>query len=83
MNPTQKNAFFPMETLPAPETAGSGLRYSERRFKIYKNCYWVDLEVLVRFGFVPGLQFVVTTFKTEIYSLTGKMVLGTPVLIFL
>ena len=54
MNPTQKNALFPMETLPAPEAACSGLRYSERRFKIYKNCYWVDLEVLMRCVFVPS-----------------------------
>ena len=53
MNPTQKNALFPMETLPAPETACSGLRCSERRFKIYKNCFWVDPEVLMRFAFVP------------------------------
>ena len=54
MNPTQKNAFFLMETLIAPETASSGLRCSERRFKIYKKCYWVDLEVLMRFVFVPS-----------------------------
>ena len=53
MNPTQKYAFFPMETLPAPETACSGLRCSERRFKIYKNFYWVDPEVLMRFAFAP------------------------------
>ena len=67
MNPTQKNQLFPMETLVAPETACSGLRCSERRFKIYKKCYWVDLEVLVWFGFVPSFYFVVTSSKTEIY----------------
>ena len=54
MNPTQKNTFFPMETLPAPETAGSCLRCPERRFKIYKKCYLVDLEVRMRFAFVPS-----------------------------
>ena len=71
-----------METLPAPETACSGSRCSERRFKIYKKCYCVDLEVLMRFVFVPSFLFVVTTSKTEIYILTGKMQLDEAILIF-
>ena len=87
MNPTQKNALYPMETLPAPETACSGLRCTERRFKIYKNWYWVDLgvliRVLIRSVFVPSFWFVVTSSKTEIYVLTRKMQSGTPISIFL
>ena len=37
----------------------------------------------MRFVCVPGFQFAVTITKTKIYTLTGKMQLGTPNLIFL